>query len=117
MLAVETNVFPYVRRRFSFRQYSLFDFADSGYVKKLLAVLPDMAFLLMDGNVIEPSSPYLMDRDGNLYVYIEELDAAIPSENTFACSERGEPITFPFAKAKWISVISMETALEQLGTA
>ena len=63
MLAVETNVFPYVRRRFSFRQYSLFDFADSGYVKKLLAVLPDMAFLLMDGNVIEPSSPYLMDRD------------------------------------------------------
>lgn len=117
MLAVETNDFPYMRRRFSFRQYSLFDFADSGYGKKLLAVLPDMAFLLMDGNVIEPSSPYLMDRDGNLYAYIEELDAAIPSENTFACSERGEPIAFPLAKAKWISVISMETALEQLGTA
>lgn len=117
MLAIETNDFPYMRRRFSFRQCSLFDFADSGYGKKLLAVLPDTAFLLMDGNVIEPLSPYLMDSDGNLYAYIEELDAAVPSENTFACSKRGEPIAFPLAKAKWISVISMETALEQLGTA
>lgn len=117
MLVVETNVFPYVQRRFSFRQYSLFDLVDSGYGKKLLASLPDMAYLLMDGNVIEPSSPYLMDSDGNLYAYIEELDAAVLSENTFACSERGEPIVFPFAKAKWISVVSMETALEQLSTA
>lgn len=122
MLEVETDAFPYIQRRFSFRQYSFFDrdtlFGFSGGCgKKLLAALPDTACVLMNGSVIEPGYPYLMDCDGNMFAYLEALDAAVPSENTFACDERGAPIEFPLTEAKWISVISMETALEQLETA
>lgn len=122
MLAVETPSFPYMQRRFSFRQCSLFDrdslsaSTNSAHRKKLLADLPDTAFLLMNGSVIMPSYPYLMDCDGNMYAYISELDAAVLSENVFACDDRGEPVKFSITEARWISVISMEAALEQLET-
>ena len=76
--------------------------------------LPETAYLLMNGSVITPSYPYLMDCDGNMYAYISELDAAVLSENVFACDDRGEPVAFSLSEARWISVISMESALEQL---
>lgn len=123
MLAVDTQSFPYMQRRFSFQQCSLFDretfisYADYGYQKKLLAALPDSVCLLMNGSAIEPSYSYRMDSDGNVYSYVKELEAAVLLENTFVCDERGKPIEFPYAEAAWVSVISMEAALEQLGIA
>ncbi len=135
MLAVENNIrriaqmalteaepFAYMQRQSSFRQFSLFggqrsflDLAASeGSKQKLLMDLPDTARLITNGCEIVPESTYLIDRESNVYIYLEELNAAVESEYSYACDENGEPIAFSVFDARRLPVLSMETALEQL---
>lgn len=120
MAQTQTVKYPYMKRRlFShgswYRQQTLFDFGDSEKGKeKLLMELPQGAKLMMNGYEITPSCTYLLDRDGNVYASIPELDAAVLSENSVACDENGELITFSVFDAKRVKVVSMESAMEQL---
>ena len=63
---------------------------------------------------IAPKSTYLIDRESNVYIYLEELGAAVESEYAYACDENGEQIAFSVTEAKRLPVLSMEAALEQL---
>lgn len=119
MVQTQTEKFPYMRRRFIansfYRQQTIFDmgFDDRGK-EKLLMELPADARLMMNGYEIIPSCPYLMDKDGNVYASVPELHAAVLSENSVACDENGELLSFSVFDAKRTKVISMESAMEQL---
>ena len=115
MALTQTKKFPYMKRQFSYRQQTLFDmgFDDRGK-EKLLMELPQNARLMMNGYEIIPSCNYLIDRDGNVYVSVPELDAAVLSENSVACDENGELLCFSVFDARRMKVITMESAMEQL---
>ena len=83
--------------------------------EKLLMELPEGTRLMMNGCKVTPSFPYLMDNEGNVYADIQELDAAVLSENSIACDENGELLSFSVFDAKRMKVLSMESAMEQLG--
>lgn len=121
MIAVQTKHFPYMERQWTFQQSSLFDqsfYWDFSTAprehKKLLMELPDGAKLMLSDQLIEPRYPYLMDRDGNVYAYMPDIGAAVSSENALACDENGKLLRFSVTDAKWMPVVSMETAEEQL---
>ena len=72
------------------------------------------ARLISSGYEIAPKSTYLIDRESNVYIYLDELGAAVESEYAYACDENGEQIAFSVTEAKRLPVLSMEAALEQL---
>ena len=82
--------------------------------RKMLMKLPEECHLVTNGCGIDGGSRYYIDRENNVYIYLEELDAAVESEHTFACDDNGEQIPFVAALAKRISVIAMEEAVEKL---
>lgn len=59
-------------------------------------------------------STYLIDRESNVYIYLDELKAAVESEYAYACDENGDQIAFSVQEARRFPVLSMEAALEQL---
>lgn len=122
MVQADTEHFRFVKRRSSFHQLSLFgslralpdcEETDEGQWKSLME-LPDTAKLLTNGYEILPKSTYLIDREGNVYIYLDDLDAAVESEHSYACDEDGEPVAFSAFTSKRVQVLSMEAALEQL---
>ena len=122
MVLTETEPFPFIQRKSSYHQFSLFggqrsllDFSESGECRqKLLMDLPDTARLISNGYEIAPQSTYLIDRESNVYIYLDELKAAVESEYAYACDENGDQIVFSVQEARRFPVLSMEAALEQL---
>lgn len=92
MVQTETEAFPCIRRKSSFHQFSLFegagkllDLSASGECRqKLLMNLPDTARLISSGYAIAPKSTYLIDRESNVYIYLDELGAAVESEYAYS---------------------------------
>lgn len=76
--------------------------------------IPSTAKLTANGCEISPASKYLIDREGNVYIYLEELDTAVESEHIFVYDEYGEQVGFSYENARRLPVISVEEALEQL---
>lgn len=124
MVQTETKVFPYVERRRSESlcglpdgQRSLFDFTredDADERSELLMPIPDTARLIVNGHEIAPLYPYLIDQDGNVYAYLQELNAAIESESSYAFDSNGEPVSFSTFDAQRIQVLSIEALMERL---
>ena len=137
MLAVENNIrrigemimadskhFEFIKRTHDNLQLSMF--GDWGWrpmelsldsnesKRKMLMKLPDECHLVTNGCEIDGGSRYYIDRENNVYIYLEELDAAVESEHTFACDDNGEQIRFMVNHAKKYSVITMEEAIERL---
>ena len=137
MLAVENNIrrigemimadsehFEFIKRTHDDRQLSMF--GDWGWrpmdlsldsnesKRKMLMKLPERCHLVTNGCEIDGGSRYYIDRENNVYIYLEELDAAVESEHTFACDDNGEQIRFMVNHAKKYSIITMEEALERL---
>lgn len=120
MAQTQTMKYPYMERQFFtrrslFQQQTLFDFENNEIGKeKLLMELPEGTRLMLNGCEIMSACTYLMDKDGNVYADIPELNAAVISENSIACDENGEIVPFSVFDAKRVKVISMESAMEQL---
>lgn len=120
MVQSQTKKYLYVKRKYFmehsyYRQQTLFDLGYEEKPKeKLLMELPEGTQLMMNGYAVTPACTYLMDKDGNVYAGIPELDAAVLSENAMACDENGELIQFSVFDAKRVKVLSMESAMEQL---
>lgn len=69
---------------------------------------------MMSGQFFETSYEYLMDREGSLYAYLPDIGMAVSTEGSLACDEKGNVLKFSVENAKWVSVVSMEIAIEQL---
>lgn len=119
MVKTETEKYPYMKRKSfwssRFCQQSLFDVGFENRSKeKLLMEIPKDAHLMMNGYESTPSGTYLIDGDSNVYFSIPELDAAVLSESAVACDKNGELISFSLFDAKRITILPMESAMEQL---
>ncbi len=122
MVSIETEHFAYVKRKEKSGQLSLFgnwapmdfSFPDCGEKRKMLMTVPDTAHLVSNGYEIARASEYLIDKEGQIYIYLPELDVAVISEHSFACDDNGEQIVFSIDEARRLTVISMEEALERL---
>ena len=137
MLAVENNIhrigemimadsehFKYIKRCEESRQLSMF--GDWGWVpmdlprtqvndkKKLLMKIPDNARLITNGCEIAPRSRYFMDSEKKIYIFLEEIDAAVESEHSFAIDVENEVLDYDPKLAKRISILTMEEAVEKL---
>jgi hypothetical protein len=76
--------------------------------------LPDSARLIINGCEVAQVSRYLMDRQGNVYAYLEELGAAVESESVYACDENGDDLIFTVKDARHLKILSFESAMERL---
>ena len=123
MALTQTEHFPYVERKARydklsfFEQRSLFDCMEPNADRerrKLLMPLPESARLIINGCEVAQVSRYLMDRQGNVYAYLDELDAAVESESVYACDENGDSLNFSVQDAKHLQILSYESAMEQL---
>lgn len=90
--------------------------ADGTGKRKALMKLPDICHIVTNGCETESGSRYHIDRENNVYIYLDELDVAVESEHTFACNDNGEQIPFSASNAKRIAVITMEEAVEKLAS-
>lgn len=93
-----------------------FSLGDTNGKKKNLMKIPDDAHLVTNGCEIGGQSRYYIDRESSIYIYLDEIDAAVESEHSFACDDNGEPITFEAKNAKRITVLSMEEAIEKFNS-
>ena len=126
MIMADSEHFEYIKRREDSRQLSMFggfgwvpmDFSlsDTNGKKKNLMKIPDDAHLVTNGCEIGGQSRYYIDRESSIYIYLDEIDAAVESEHSFACDDNGEPISFEAKSAKRITVLSMEEAVEKLSS-
>lgn len=82
---------------------------------KSLMPLPESAYLVINGHMVESCSSYYMDSTGDVFDYLPDIDAAVKSENAVAYSESGLPLRFSEKDTERIKVIPLETALEMLG--
>ncbi len=122
MVNFETKHFKFIEQKEKSGQMSLFgnwtpmefSFTDGGEKRKILMSIPATAHIVSNGYEITRASEYLIDNNGQLYIYLSELDAAVASEHSFACDDNGEQIMFSVDEARMLSVISMEEALERL---
>lgn len=123
MALTQTIHFPYVERKEPIGQYSFFGqrslFELLGDTPcetqhKLLMPVPETAHLVMNGCERLQHSRYLMDRQGAVYLYLDELDAAVESEGIYSCDENGDPPSFSVQKARHLPILSFEAAMERL---
>lgn len=125
MLQQQTGHFPYqerIHRRGSIygAQTSLFtpmiDRQPRKCACKLLMPLPEETRLYMGQHHISYAPEYMMDRSGNLYMYLECLKAAVETEGVFACDEGGQPPAFSavYEGTRFLQVYTYEEAVERL---
>ena len=83
---------------------------------KLLMPLPEETRLYMGQHQIGSAPEYRMDRSGNLYMYLERLNAAVEAEGVFACDARGHPPVFSAVceGTRFLPVYTYEEAVERL---
>ena len=123
MLMTPTSHYPYRTKPAKQRKYqpgkSLFDqdlteFTDDTETQKLLMPLPPDARLMADGIEIPSKKNYMIDRKGNVYAYIEALDAAVESEMMVACVANGKEVSFMLYSTYMKKIISYEEATANL---
>ena len=93
------------------------EMADADPERKLLMRLPKDARLLINGYEIRTSRPYMIDRSGTVYAYMEGLDVAVTSEILIACDADGREVLFIEHNAQYVYIISYEEAMNRLDTA
>lgn len=83
---------------------------------KLLMPLPEETRLYMGQHQISYAPEYMMDRSGNLYMYLECLKAAVEAEGVFACDDAGQLPTFSAVceGTRFLQVYTYEEAVERL---
>lgn len=77
--------------------------------------LPEDANVLLHGRELAKDR-FLIDRDGNVYRYLPDLQAAIVLEQARAQDAQGEPCSFSRANARLCRIISVDEAIERLQT-
>ena len=70
--------------------------------------LPADARLMADGIEVPSKKNYMIDRNGTVYAYIEELNAAVESEMLIACTVNGAEISFCTDGAEKKTTLSYE---------
>ncbi len=121
MILTPTERFKYGAAKKSVWGHSLFDHKLTDMTAgepeyRFLMRLPENAILLVNGSQFQTTHPYMMDRGGTVYSYIESLKSAVETE-MYAYGADGKEIPFSYLKADSIKVISYEDAVNNLADA
>ena len=92
----------------------LTDFIGDTETQKLLMPLPEDARLMADGIEIPSTKNYMIDCNGTVYAYIEELDAAVKSEILIACTTDGKHLLFHPDSTHRKTVLSCEEVINKI---
>ena len=121
MVVTPTDHFPYRTKPLKQPKFtlgkSLFDHeltditGDNGG-RKLLMTLPEDARLMANGYELKSTKNYMIDSNGIVYAYIEELNAAVESEMLIAYSTEGKEVFFSLSKAYQIQVIAFDDVIK-----
>ena len=76
--------------------------------------LPDTARLIMGNHEIGNARNHYIDNEGNVYLCLPDLSAAVLIAGASACTDTGEPLNFSYWSAQKIRVMEFEEALELL---
>ena len=76
--------------------------------------LPEDARLMADGIEIPSTKNYMIDCNGTVYAYIEELDAAVKSEILIACTTDGKHLLFHPDSTHRKTVLSCEEVINKI---
>ena len=79
-----------------------------------LMPLPDSACLMLGNHKMENCRYHFIDRKGNVYLYLDDLSAAVLIDGACAYSDSGEPLAFNGALAQRIRVVEYDEAMELL---
>jgi len=93
--------------------HELTDLTGNTETQKLLMPLPEDTRLMADGIEVPSKKNYMIDRGGNIYAYIEALDAAVESEMLIACTADGAEISFRADCREMKTILSYEDALKR----
>ncbi len=88
--------------------------SENGKTYTMLMPIPETAWLLTNGYELPLSSKHMVDREGQVYLYIAELNAAVMSEHSFACDRDGDAILFSEREAVRVQILLMEDVIEAL---
>jgi len=76
--------------------------------------LPEDARLMANGIEVPSTKNYMIDRNGNVYAYIDAISAAVESEMIIACTADGRYDQFISCVYKEVQVITLEEATMEL---
>ncbi len=122
MLQTETEHYPYAMPVRESLQLTVagdwvpmesYDSEDGNTYARLMPI-PETARLLTNGYELALSPKHMVDREGQVYLYIAELNAAVMSEHSFVCGRGGDAIPFSEREALRVLILPMESALESL---
>ena len=81
---------------------------------KPLMELSDNARLMMGSHEMGGGRSHYIDRKGNVYLYLHELDAAVLIDGACAYSDTGEQLPFDSKLAQDIRIMEYDEAMELL---
>lgn len=81
---------------------------------KALMELPDTACLVMGNHEIGDARNHYIDSDGNVYLCLPDLSAAVLIAGASAYTDTGEPLSFSHRSAQSIRIMEFEEAIELL---
>ena len=120
MAQTECSHFRYVRRRtreFHFWQERLpiWDMdADEKYLD--LMMLPADAYVRVNGRVVDNGLQHYIDEQGNVYDYLDDINAAVQMEHANAYMLDDQPLEYCEDLAEPIQLLTLEEAMYLLGS-
>lgn len=73
-------------------------------------LVPEDAYVTVNGQVVDNGLPHFMDEHGNVYDYLDEIEAAVPAEHTRAFTPDEQPLKFSEKHAEPVQVLTLEEA-------
>lgn len=76
--------------------------------------LPDSACLMMGNHTMGKGRSHYIDKSGKVYLYLDDLSAAVLIDGASAYTDAGDPLTYDSQLAQHIRVMEYDDALELL---
>lgn len=119
MAQAECSHFRYVHRYsrgslFWQEPISLWDMDPEGTYCDLMRI-PEEAYIKINGRVVDNRLPHFMDAGGNVYDFLEDMDAAVRTEHASAYTGDDQPLEYDGRLAVPIQILTLEEALSLLG--
>lgn len=90
------------------------DFTGDSRDRKFLMPLPEDTRLMVNGYELKLTKNYMIDCCGTVYIYSEDLKAAVESEMLIAYSTEGKEVSFFLSKAKQVQVVAYDDVIRKL---
>lgn len=114
MVKTECKHFRYMRNRYTGRKdwqecLPFWSAAQNGNFLELMEV-PQDTYVKINGRVVDNGLQHFVDEQGNIYDYLDEIDAAVRTEHAAAYTPDDQPLEFRKEFAEPVPVMTFEEA-------